>query len=157
MTNEFEQVVKRALDTFIAVVVKAAEDAAIDAIQTAFVQVVAQRRHGETPSRNDERRSQDRAHRRTPANSDVAAVLDRIVAGIRENPGRHIGELSQFLELSASTLRRHLRKLANDGAIRMETRPDTRFGGQRIRMFFPVEQTHGAGAERSTASVETTA
>ena len=133
--SQFELDVERALETFLAEIAKAAERAAIEGIHAAFVRLSAQ---APPPKRS--------THRRASAQIDHAAVRDRVVARIRVQPGCNTTQLGRALGIHRSKLRLQLRKLADDGAIRIEERVSGS-GGQRRRTYFVVEP---AGARSHT-------
>jgi hypothetical protein len=83
------------------------------------------------------------------------SVRARVLACIRENPGWDATQLGRSLGSFPSKLRRPLRELANQDAIRFEERP-VGPGGARRHVYFVREHASGAHAcvEPATASAE---
>ncbi len=147
---------------FITHVLLAARDAAAEALEKAFAKALpaparlAGAPHDEAPA------TADTASEPTSDATEVAIdPAHRVLARIREVPGSHVGQLSQSLEMPASTVRRHVRELAAANAIRIERTHDARFGAQRT--FFPRDQSSisiepsGVGAEVPASLVEANA
>lgn len=151
--GQFERDVKRAFDTFLADITSAAERAAIEGIHAGFVRASTQASHAVAATADDVPPSDELAHRRARAPIDRAAMRERVVACIRENPGWDTVQLGRSLGIYPSKLRRQLRELANDGAIRFEEQP-LGFGGQRRRMYFVGDPANGAHAEPSAVPCE---
>src|ERR1041384_5584576 len=125
MTRQYELDMRRATKTFLANVLQAAERAAIEGIQSAFQQASEHEAHtGDTvgAARNELPPPEKHAHRRAPAPIDRAAMRERIVACIRDNPGCNTTLLSRSLGTHRSKLRGPLGALAKAGAIRSEAR-----------------------------------
>jgi hypothetical protein len=144
MMCQLERDVRRALETFVGEIVRAAERAAIEAIRASFAQVSSRlgtvaNSGGDVPSPGES------AHKRVPISPDVALTLN-VVTRIRENPGCSTVQLGRSLGIHSAKLRRYLRKLAIDGAIRIEE-SRSKFGGQRCYTYFVVEHINGQCAE----------
>jgi DNA-binding transcriptional ArsR family regulator len=77
---------------------------------------------------------------------DDAAVRVRVVADLRDNPGKSPTRLGRTLGIYHRTLGRHLRELVDDGMIRIEERR-VGFGRQRHRACFLAEHINPAAAE----------
>lgn len=84
----------------------------------------------------------------------MPAQIDRtaIVACIRENPGCNTTQLSRSLGLHKSKLRRQLRNLVDDGAIRIEELTSG-FGRRLRRTYFVVEPANGAHAHTEASVI----
>lgn len=153
MTCQLERDVRRALETFVGEIARAAERAVVDAIRASFAQVSS--RLGTVASSGGDLPSPSKpAHQSAPTLSDAALTLN-VVARIRESPGCSTAQLGRSLGIHTAKLRRHLRKLAIDGAIRIEE-SRTKFGGQRCYAYFVVEHVNGQCAE-PVISAEATA
>src|SRR5262249_28857357 len=129
MMNRFEQRLRRARDRFVSEAVQILADMAIQEIHDAFALAsVGRGRLANASSEATPHRPQikDKLEKAPP----TATAQARVLACIREAPGSHIGELSSALGMRPSTIRRHLRKLVGVEAIRIEAKPDSRFGGQ---------------------------
>lgn len=144
MRCQLERDVRRSVETFVGEIVRAAERAAIEAaneaIRASFAQVSGRpdtvaNSGGDVPSPGES------AHKRAPTSPDVALTLN-VVTRIRENPGCSTAQLGRSLGIHSAKLRRHLRKLAIDGAIRIEE-SRSKFGGQRCYTYFVVEHVNG--------------
>jgi hypothetical protein len=131
MTGNLEQEVKRALDTFIADITRSAERAAIDGIRSAFVRASPRPDAAVTEAGDHVRVSDPSAHRRGPTATDRTSMRARVLVCIRENPGWDTTQLGRSLGSFPSKLRRPLRELANEGAIRFEHRSIDSVGPQR--------------------------
>jgi hypothetical protein len=150
MMGKLERDVKRALETFIAEVTRSAERAVIEGVRSAFVRATPQADAAVIGT--DVRVTDDR---RAPTATDRTSVRARVLACIRENPGWDATQLGRSLSSFPSKLRRPLRELANQDAIRFEERP-VGPGGARRQVYFVSEPANGAHAcvEPATASAE---
>jgi hypothetical protein len=155
MTGQFQQVVKDAFATFVADITAAAEREAIEALRAAFARASRQTGDAVAPAAvpASDGRAHRRADRRAAAGVDRAAVRERVVACVREHPGWDPVQLGRSLAIFPSKLRRQLRELVNDGAIRFEEGP-AKFG-QRLRLYFVREPANGASERAEPAAVPT--
>lgn len=151
--DNFEQDVRRALATFITDITKAAKRAAIEAIGSAFDDK-SNPPSDATATAKSQATSMTAARRRTSTRADTAAVRMRVVAFLREQPGPTTAQLSKALGIHSSKLRRVLRMLADDGAIRIEESSDILFGGQRRRVYFALENANRADADPLSRAAE---
>jgi hypothetical protein len=159
MTGQFEQEMNRALEIFIATVTGAAERLAIDSLRSAFARGRHHTSgHAVASAGNDAPAARIEPHHRSaPASATSEAVLlDRLVLFIRENPGWHTGQIGRYLGVHTSKLRRPLRKLVADGAIRIEERA-IGTGARKYRTYLVVEHINGECAEPSAVPAEATA
>jgi len=155
MTAQFEVDVRSALEIFVAAITSAAERAAIEGLHSAFQRAferVTQAGHAMGAVGNESPPPKEHAHRRAPAQIDRAAMRERIVAFIRDNPGCNTTQLSRSLGAHRSRLRRQLRNLADNRAIRIEERSPG-FGRQLHRTYFVVEPGNGASAHTEASIV----
>ena len=149
--NRFEQRLQRARDRFVREVAQIVEEMTIEAVDDAFALALIRRPRVASPLMDDSPQTPQIAGDKPPGNTvRTVTAQGRVLACICEAPGSHIGELSSALGMRPSTIRRHLRKLAGVDAIRVEARPDSRFGGQPLQMFFPREHGDAARVEPST-------
>lgn len=153
MTGTFQQVVKDAFATFLADITAAAEREAIEALRAAFARASRQAGAAAAVLPASDGRAHRRVDRRAAVRIDRAAVRDRVVACIREHPGWGPVQLGRSLAILPSKLRRHLRELVSDGAIRFEEGP-AKFG-QRLRLYFVREPANGASERAEPAAVPT--
>lgn len=141
---------------FITEVHAAVRDASLAALERAFADALAPRLRLNAP------------HDDTPAAADTASAppptamavsmtaADRVLTCIREAPGSNIAQLSRSLEMRASTVRRHLRQLWGEDAIRIEGTHDSRFGGQ-MQTFFAREPGSISAVAREPSSTSAVA
>lgn len=151
--DDFEQDVRRAISTFITDIMKAAKRAAIEVILSAFDDK-SNPSSDATATTEHQAPSMTASRRRTSTRTDTAEVRMRVVAFLREQPGPTTAQLSKALGIHSSKLRRMLRMLADDGAIRIEESSDTLFGGQRRRVYFALENANRAGADPLSRAAE---
>jgi hypothetical protein len=140
-TGQLEQDVKRAIEILLAEITRAAQRAFIEEIHSAFDRASSQM--SQVSGTSDHAPASDRpAQRRPPAPIDRAAVRARVVACIRESPGRDTTQLSRSLCIPPWKLRRELFELTAEGAIRFEVRP-IGLDGMRRRLYFVLEPANG--------------
>jgi hypothetical protein len=151
--DDFEQDVRRAIATFITDIRKAAKRAAIEVILSAFDDK-SNPPSDVTATAENRAPSMTGARRRTSTGADTAAVRMRVVAFLREQPGPTTTQLSKALGIHSSKLRRVLRMLADDGAIRIEESSDTLFGGQRRRVYFALENANRVDTDPLSRAAE---
>lgn len=156
MTAALERRLQRARDRFVIEVVRAVEEAILDGIEQAFSWALATRPRFTMSTPVDE---PQRALRSAPlphgATASAQATQDRVLASVHGAPGSHIGQLTESLGLRASTVRRHLRTLAAANAIRIEAKPDPRFGrGRPLQLFFPRKPGNGVRVEHAMNHIE---
>src|SRR5262249_47459865 len=84
---------------------------------------------------------------RAPMPTDTAALAGHIVACVGAQQGSTVGQLAPYVGVHATTLRRHLHRLARDGVIRIEERTSVRFGRQPTPAYFVNEQADAAPPE----------
>lgn len=161
--EELEEEVNRAIEAFLAAIMSAVERAAIAALRAAMAgsSMGNARRTGmeAAPTTGHTRRcaatpSAARAPRRAPTPTDAAVLTARIVACVGAHPGSTVGQLAPYVGVHATTLRRHLHRLARDGLIRTEERPSVLFGGQPIRAYFGTERGDAAAPEPDVPRAE---
>ena len=158
MMNRFEQRLQRARDRFVREVAQIVEEMTIEAVDDAFALALVGRPRLAVPLMDNSPQMLRVAGNDTPGNTGPTdPAQGRVLACVRESPGSHIGELSNALGMRASTVRRHLRKLAQLEAIRIETMSDARFGGQQLQTFFPRADGDGVHATPSDRLVQATA
>jgi DNA-binding transcriptional ArsR family regulator len=134
MITPLEQRLQHARDRFIAEVVHAVEDVIIETIQRGFALALAQRSRAMVPPTANAPMTTHVPTAPMPAETERARTTQAcVLACIRDAPGSHVGELSSSLGVPASTVRRHLRKLATAEAIRIETKPDPGSGEQELQ------------------------
>jgi ribosomal protein S25 len=148
MKDQFERDLRRAIEHFIADILAMAQRAAIEVIRSAF----AARAKPTEASSGDQRPSGQSARRSASPLSDSFAVSARVVAFVREHPGRSTAQISQSLGLHTGVARRYLRQLADQGVIRIDEVP---VGGLTRRTYFWVSHSgeqSGAPTERAAAT-----
>jgi predicted ArsR family transcriptional regulator len=82
-----------------------------------------------------------------------AELLTRTLAVIREHPGSTTARLAKVLGLRIDPMKRYLKKLADDGAVRIEMQ---QVGGWPRRAYFAAELVvngHGDGGSSVPAGV----
>jgi|ERR1051325_768807 DNA-binding transcriptional ArsR family regulator len=138
MISRFEQRLQRARDRFVREVAQIVEEMTIEAVDDAFALALVRRPPLPVPLPDNSPQMLQVAGDDTSGNaSSTATTNERLLACIREAPGSHVGELSTALGMRSSTIRRHLRKLVHLEVIRIETRRDSRLGGQQLQTYFP--------------------
>lgn len=141
-----------ARDRFVTEVLEVAQQASIQAVERAFALALAARARLASSPHDDASATTDVAPRPTPTEKAASKrESDRVLACVRQAPGSHIGQLSQALAMPASIVRRHLRQLAIEEAIRIDGTSDPRFGGRR-QTFFPREPGSVGTASPVTAA-----
>jgi hypothetical protein len=160
MIEDLEQRIDRAIATFVGTLLKEAERAAIESIQSAFATVRWETRGAllapsRPPSATERARgrastpSSSRRQPRPPTMTGRAALAGRIVTCVHDHPGSTVVQLAPKVGLHETTLRRHLHRLAQGGQIRTEEQPSDRFGGQPRRSYYATENASGARADAS--------
>jgi hypothetical protein len=142
-----------ARDRFVAEVLEVTQQASIEAIERAFALALATRAPLPTSPPGNASATTDVVAGRTPtAEEGSKRDSDLVLACVRQAPGSHVGQLSQALARPASNVRRHLRQLVIEEAIRIADTSDPRFGGQRRQTFFPREPGSTGTASQVTAT-----
>lgn len=155
--EELEEEVNRAIEVFVASIMRAVERAAIAALRAAWagssqvgdaraITMEAELRAGRA-RRRETAPPAARTPRRAPTPTDTAALVGRIVACVGAHPGATVMHLAPYVGIHETTLRRHLHRLADDDLIRIDERPSTRFGGQPTRAYFVIERAEAAQPE----------
>jgi DNA-binding transcriptional ArsR family regulator len=155
--EELEKELNRAIEAFLAAIMRAVERAAIAALRAAWAgssqagDARASTMEAELTAGRARRRetaaSVARTPRPAPTPTDTAALVGRIVACVGAQPGATVMQLAPHVGIHETTLRRHLHRLADDGLIRIEERASTRFGGQPTRAYFAIERAEAAQPE----------
>lgn len=138
MKGEVEQEMERAIDRFVIQIMTIAERAAIECVQSAFVQAAALRRRPEHTVVEGAAFRKLGARVRSDMHTAVenTVVGHRIIAHLRGHPGEHIGQLTSALGIPAVKLRRELKKLKALRVIRSETYAYPRHRGRPLHRFF---------------------
>lgn len=162
--EELEEDVNRAIEAFLAAIMRAVERAAIAALRAALPgpsrvgdahESAMEAARGEGHARRRETAPPAApVPRRTSTPTDAAALGGRIVACVGAHPGSTVMQLAPYVGVHETTLRRHLHRLADDGLIRIEERPSIRFGGQPTRAYFVIGRAEGPPAEPVVSRAE---
>lgn len=142
-----------AYEQLIADVLEAARDASVEALERAFAETRAAPRF--VDALQGDARTMTSVPRRPAAavTAVTRAVMNRVLAHVRAVPGSHIGQLSESLAMPEAVVRRHLRQLAAEDAIRIEGALGPCFGRPR-QTFFAIEPgAVGAEAVAGSAGV----
>jgi hypothetical protein len=164
MMVELEEDVNRAIEAFLAAIMRAVERAALAALRAALPgssrlgdarenAMEAARGAGHLRRRETAPPAAP-APGRAPTPTDAATLVGRIVACVAAHPGATVMQLAPYVGLHETTLRRHLHRMAHDALIRIEERPSIRFGGQPTRAYFVIERVEGAPADPVVARAE---